>query len=1134
MRKIIIVSLLSIFSLCLVVVSILIIYSIKHQDSVENGIVDYINSSFNNSVHIEGFHLTYLNNFPNARLKLSNVVLFDDTTELINIGSIQILFNLRQFLQDSIKINRIIVSDAMVINKIDSNGNKPVFKIAHHEPGKKRTSIPVDIYSPDLELNNVKLYLTNDYKKNETYATIQQSLFNLDINKDLIKLSGNFEGELDSLKSGGITLFSNKKVIGKDIVLKINTEEQHTYLESGYLKSNTLTLHPTISFRKKENGNKVKLKIESQGNLDDHLSILNLPDNIRLNQINEDAEIKISYNQDGLVNPTTRPFNQLIFEIKNADFDSPILPYPVRDLHVIANYNNGELHGPATNNLIVDILNFKVEESYVDAQLTINNFKDPIVKGHFKSEIDLYHFLHEDIITASGKINVDLFFDGKISEFKELHLNNKQHAYGKIQIDSVDLILNKSQQRISIPTAKLSLDNHFIRIEDLKGQIMDSNIEIQAELNNLDQFILGHNTPLTGNIDISSDYFDLSSLNLTNDTLKKDEKYFRMPNLNVDLNIRANKIDTDFGSIDHLIISGNLDHDTFNIYNMIFDFMEGNIESNLSILINADDGPQITGGRINAQFNQLDIDDLLDIPRKNNGSTKTTNLPQNINMKMELSIKNGIVFESEFSDLDMTVNFSKGDIEVEKFTTGFLNGNLSINSEIKYNADGIWLIQAEGNAIFPYLSVRELLNDFHNKELSSDKPKKITTIPELVDINIDIEIDSLLYGTNMFNDIHTGLKVSRDEIDLEDFSIKLNKGLGQIDLQVIDYLKQEPRVNGNIDIAIDSTNVQTIYETISGFSTNEKHKEEQIAHTIPYNIDLDVNLTARYLQFQSLVVENLNLSSSLTDGTLSISDINFNTSEGYVEFSGLCYQNINKTIDGHFYSTGTNLSIEPLISSFSKADLSNEAYGNFEGYISYNAEGLFQMDSLLNLVNEQNLFYADIVIEEGKIFNNPELDTTFSFIGHKSKDSILIKNSEFQMYIDGTNMIIQDILVNNSISDMNIFGKYYLYDSVVNLNFRVSLMDLFFRTKKKRYIDTEQGKIRLFKDLSIFIELDNSSPKHRIKIHPKRKHRLKRRELANEIDNITNKYRTRLNEIYLEAEPMLQESKLPLEVKNKQ
>ena len=1132
MKKVFVILFLSVFSLFLVVVSILVMYSNKHQETVDKSVVEYINSRFNNSIHVESFHLTYLNNFPNARLNLSNIILYDDTTEVIRIGNVQVLFNIWNFLKDSIKINRIIINDAIVINRIDINGNKPTIRFSDKQSDKDQRDIPVHIYSPDLELNNLKLLLTNEYKKNETYITINRTRFKLDLDEDLITLSGNLNGRLDSLKSGGLTLISNKEVNGREIVFKINTKENHSYLESGLLESNSLKLHPTISFRKQDNGNKVKLKIESEGNLNQHLSLFNLPKGISINQVNSDAEIKLSYNQEGFVNPFTRPFNQLIFEIKNAHFLSPSLPYPVKNLHIIGNYNNGEMHGPETNNLIVDTLNFEIEESFVNARLVINNFTNPIVKGHLISEIDLKHILHEDNISATGAINANLFIDGNISELQELHLNNQQHAYGEIQIDSVDLLFRKSKKRIQIPSGKISLDNHYIKINDLKGQIMDSFFELEAEMNNLDQFVLGDNTPLTGNIDIMSDYINLSSLYLSNDSVKDNYNTFRMPNTNLELNIQSKKIDGNFGSIDHFILNGNLDHDILKINNFAFDYHDGKIEGDMIIQL-SQNGPRIDGGKIDARFNLLNIDEMLINPSQSADSTKVTNLPQNIDLELELSIKNGIVLGRDFHNLGMNVKFSKGDIEIKRLETELLNGQLSLYSDIKYNKDGIWLIKANGNTTFPFLSVRELLNDFHKKDPSSRKPKGMLKIPEIVDINIAVDIDSLLYGPKMFYDIHTGIIVSRDEIDIEDFSIDLNDGLGQIDLQVTNFLKDDPSIIGNIDLIIDSANVQTIYETISGFSTNEKHREEEIAHTLPNNIDIDVNLTAGYLQYQNIIIENLHLTSSISDGIFSINDISFNTSEGHVEFSGLFLQNEDKTINGHFYSTGTKMSIEPLINSFSNTNLSDGKHGNIEGFISYEAEGLFKMDSLLYLVNDQNLFYADIVIEEGKIINNPQLDNTLSFIGHKAKDSILIKNSEFQIFINGNDIILQDVLVNNNISNMNIFGQYYQYDSAINLNIRVSLTDLFFRTKKKRYVNTNQGKIRLFKDLSIFIELDDSSPKNKIRIHPKRKHRLKRKDLANEIAEIIILYRTRLNKLYLDAEPKLKDNKLPLEALNK-
>ncbi len=662
-----------------------------------------------------------------------------------------------------------------------------------------KTSLPIHILSPDLELNNIKLSLTNDYKKNETYITINQSLFNLELDQNLISLSGNLSGNLDSLKSNGFTLFSNKKIEGNDIIFKINTKDGHTYLESGYLEANSLKLHPTVSFKKQENGNMVKLIIETSGNLDAHLNLFNLPEGITLKQLNEDAEIRVSYNQDGLVNPLTRPFNQLKFEIKNAHFSSPSIPYPVQHLHIIGNYNNGVKHSPETNNLIVDTLNFKIEESYVNARLLINNLKDPVVQGHLISEIDLKHILHDDKFRATGFVRADLFIDGKINELRKLHLNNDQRAYGYVQIDSVDLLLGKSENRIRIPYGNINLDNHYVEIIDLNGQFNDSFFEIQAELNNLDDFILNNKNPLRGNINISSDYINLESLIAPKDTLKRNQSTFKIPNTNLDINFQAKKIEGKFGTIDQLNFNGNIDHESLSVDNLTFNFEDGIVKSNL-LIKRSENGLEIKGGKINAEFNHLNIDKILNSGKRNVESSKGTQLPHDLNLQFDLSIKDGIAFEREFRNFEMNVIFAKGDIEVKKIETELMKGKLSLYSDIKYNQEGIWYVKADGNTTFPHLSVRDLLNDFHKEKSSSSETEKPFKLPEIVDINLGVKIDSLEYGKLVFNNIHTKINVTRDEIGIEDFSINLNKGLGQIDLQLVNYLQDDPRIIGNIDL----------------------------------------------------------------------------------------------------------------------------------------------------------------------------------------------------------------------------------------------------------------------------------------------------------------------------------------------
>ena len=116
-----------------------------------------------------------------------------------------------------------------------------------------------------------------------------------------------------------------------------------------------------------------------------------------------------------------------------------------------------------------------------------------------------------------------------------------------------------------------------------------------------------------------------------------------MPNVNLDLGIQAKKIHGNFGTIDHLIINGNLDHDILNINNLTFDYKEGKIKSNLTIQLSQQNGPKIKAGKIDAQFKVLNIDEIQKTLKQRTDSSKVTNLPQNIDLEFNLSVKNGIL-----------------------------------------------------------------------------------------------------------------------------------------------------------------------------------------------------------------------------------------------------------------------------------------------------------------------------------------------------------------------------------------------------------------------------------------------------------------------------------------------------------
>ena len=1104
----------------------------RHQDEVEQTITAELNSYFENTIHIDKFHLTFINHFPSARLKISNISIQDDDKEILKIGSIQAFFDLTFFLRDSIVLKRLIISDGYIESIVDINGKKPDIKFKKSKNTAQNQDLAFKIFSPDVEIQNFKIAMINKYKGNKTYATINKSLLKLNVNNDIITIEGDVDANLDSLISKTTILFMNKNALANNIYFKIDTKKGTKELIKGEIIANNLSLIPRISYQKVDSGNIVKLRIESSGGLDDHLELFNLPEGLSFTQLNKDANISISYNQEGFMNAIARPHNQLIFFIENAQLSSPSLPNDINNIQIKGNYNNGEEHIPASNNLIIDTLHLEIGDSYLSGRLNLSHFHDPTINGHFISEVDLNHFFHQEKVSASGSIKTDFYINSKISDLRTAHFEGNEFAKGKIIADSIELHFKDSNKKISIPYGKISLNNHLVNIDEINGIYDKAHFNISASLNNVDQFLLNKDELLSGMINLTSDGIDLKSFSASDTSnVSKDQNTgarsnYLLPNLDLKLNLTSKFIKGDFGIIENLSINSLLKKDNLNIENLEFNYQDGIINSKMLASFDTTGITSLTG-IIQGNFDYLNVDEF---PTSNNKSTNNSSsfeLPQKTDIAINLNIKNGLVQDRKFSGLKMNTEVINNEIKIESKISDFYGGSIDLKSDAKFNNDGIWFIESSGNIHFEKLIASELLpaNKSQNQKFNKASYK---SLPEQININLDFSADTLIYGNNTFENIKTGLRASRFNLNIDHFNIDLPQGHGIIDINVHNYLDHNPVVKGNIKLNFDSLNIESLFDALSGFSSNENKSVEKSAHIIPDNFNLKLDINAGKVIYKKFELKDLNLSNTLENGVFTIDVMKFGYIDGDVNLSGLFVQNNDLSISGHLYSKGKRLSIEPILSALSKNDLYDGTHGILKGFVSFDAETLFEIDSSLNLIMDQNLFHCGILIEEGEIINNEQLEKTLSFIGHRAKEDILIDNTNIQIFLDGENVIIEDMYMNNSISNMNVFGKYYKYDSAIDINFKISLTDLLFRTKEKRQVNTTDGKVKLDKDLNLFIGLEGSFKQNKIKVHPKRKHKIRREELFEEIRDIELKYKTRLNLLYKKAEPKVQDSGLSL------
>jgi hypothetical protein len=135
-------------------------------------------------------------------------------------------------------------------------------------------------------------------------------------------------------------------------------------------------------------------------------------------------------------------------------------------------------------------------------------------------------------------------------------------------------------------------------------------------------------------------------------------------------------------------------------------------------------------------------------------------------------------------------------------------------------------------------------------------------------------------------------------------------------------------------------------------------------------------------------------------------------------------------------------------------------------------------------------------------------------VGHEAKESIHIHDAVFNLYYYKNWVILKDLKVNNNISNFDLFGSYYQLDSSLDLHMEISLTDLFFRSVKKRMLQTDEGIFNLEKDLDLFLQLHGTTEHQKFNIRNKRKHNKARKDQIRFIRQVEEDFRGQVNQYY--------------------
>ena len=157
------------------------------------------------------------------------------------------------------------------------------------------------------------------------------------------------------------------------------------------------------------------------------------------------------------------------------------------------------------------------------------------------------------------------------------------------------------------------------------------------------------------------------------------------------------------------------------------------------------------------------------------------------------------------------------------------------------------------------------------------------------------------------------------------------------------------------------------------------------------------------------------------------------------------------------------------------------------------------MNKDLSLDEDGNLIILNTKISDAEFNQVEPIVKTLFFVGHKSKDKMIVKDLNVNAFLFKDKIYFTDVLMNDNIANLDVYGEVDLGEKELDVGIEISLSDLFFRSKKTRMVQTQAGEIDLENDSKLFLKMAGPLSDHKLSMINQRKFDNNRSDLLAEI-----------------------------------
>lgn len=713
-----------------------------YQDEVKNYVVTELNKQLNTEVIVDGkdIDFTVIKNFPYASVDFKNVKALDAIEKkkrdtLFKAGTISFQFNIIDVFKKKYDIKKIHAANVSLNIRIDKHGND---NYHFWKASENSDSASFSFALKKIVLSNFKVLYKN-YKTHQLVdVVIVKSSSSGKFSNEKYLMQTTIELFVNDLKIGN-TSYLGKKNITADLALDVDKAAALYKLKSSKIKVENLLFEIVGNVIGAGNESVVNLGIK--GKEMDIKSVLSLIPATYKNKINDyesSGEFYFDAVIEGSVSKNKLPHVKADFGIKNADIRQVKNNISLHKVNLKGRYSSGNAAASEVSLLELKSFSATVGDGTLTGELLLTDLSNPAVAAQVKGEISLAQiqdFIKLDTIQEiSGVLKVDASLSGNAKAFNESDYQNIT-TIGNLRVENMQVKIKNNTLDFTNINGDFTFDNNDLAINNLSGNVSNSDFELKGFLRNFVGFALQENQDIMVEATLNSKNIDLNELLANKEEDKTSQSKYKLrfsEHINVNLNSNIERVV--FRKFDASGLKGiiKLKDKKMSVDSLLFSTMNGRITT--SGLIDGSDSTKL----LITCFSDIRKINVTKFFTAFENFGQTTIMDKNIKGAVSAKIQYASVCTPEL-DIDMDKLYAGIDMTVE-------NGELNNVETLK--------------KLWRFIDLKELENmrfsALHNQ---LEVKNRVVTLPKM-EIKSNV-MDFVASGTHTFNhDINYRVKLS--------------------------------------------------------------------------------------------------------------------------------------------------------------------------------------------------------------------------------------------------------------------------------------------------------------------------------------------------------------------------------------